>query len=119
MKAVLYIYDSAGGYDSLEEVNMMKPVAVNPSATFTQLLEGLKLPEDEKQVQHQIYCQTAAKKARYGQQDNGVFYELLSALNVSVFEEDGRFRAQGGFTKINKIFGNQLENIILELNEYF
>jgi len=41
-----------------------------------------------------------------------------SVLNVSVFEEDGRFRAQGGFAKINKVFGNQLENIILELNEY-
>lgn len=41
-----------------------------------------------------------------------------SVLNVSVFDEDGRFRAQGGFTKINKVFGNQLETVILELNEY-
>ena len=41
-----------------------------------------------------------------------------SVLNVTVFDEDGRFKAQGGFAKINKVFGNQLENIILELNEY-
>lgn len=41
-----------------------------------------------------------------------------SVLNVSVFNEDGRFRAQGGFTKINKVFGNQLETVIRELNEY-
>lgn len=41
-----------------------------------------------------------------------------SVLNVSVFDEDGRFRAQGGFTKINKVFGNQLETVIMELNEY-
>lgn len=41
-----------------------------------------------------------------------------SILNVSVFDEDGRFKAQGGFTKINKVFGNKLESIILELNEY-
>ncbi len=41
-----------------------------------------------------------------------------SVLNVSVFDEDGRFKAQGGFAKINKVFGNKLENIILELNEY-
>lgn len=41
-----------------------------------------------------------------------------SVLNVSVFDEDGRFKAQGGFTKINKVFQNQLENIVLELNEY-
>lgn len=41
-----------------------------------------------------------------------------SVLNIAVFDEDGRFKAQGGFTKINKVFGNELENIILELNEY-
>lgn len=41
-----------------------------------------------------------------------------SVLNVTVFDEDGRFKAQGGFAKINKVFGNQLESIVLELNEY-
>jgi type I restriction enzyme R subunit len=41
-----------------------------------------------------------------------------SVLNVTVFDEDGRFKAQGGFKKINKVFGNQLESIVLELNEY-
>ena len=39
-------------------------------------------------------------------------------LNVAVFDEDGRFKAQGGFNKINKVFGNQLESIVLALNEY-
>jgi type I restriction enzyme R subunit len=41
-----------------------------------------------------------------------------SVLNVSVFDEDGRFKAQGGFAKINKVFQNQLKNIVVELNEY-
>lgn len=41
-----------------------------------------------------------------------------SVLNVTVFDEDGRFKAQDGFAKINKVFGNKLESIILELNEY-
>ena len=41
-----------------------------------------------------------------------------SVLNVTVFDEDGRFKAQGGFNKINKVFGNKLESIVLELNEY-
>lgn len=41
-----------------------------------------------------------------------------SVLNVAVFDKDGRFKAQGGFNKINKVFGNQLESIVLELNEY-
>ena len=41
-----------------------------------------------------------------------------SVLNVRVFDEDSRFKAQGGFTKINKVFLNQLESVVLELNEY-
>ncbi|MCD8148879.1 MAG: type I restriction-modification system endonuclease [Clostridiales bacterium] len=41
-----------------------------------------------------------------------------SVLNVQVFDEDSRFKTQGGFMKINKVFGNQLVNIVLELNEY-
>lgn len=41
-----------------------------------------------------------------------------SVLNVQVFDEDSRFQSVGGFQKINKIFQNQLENIVLELNEY-
>ena len=41
-----------------------------------------------------------------------------SVLNVQVFDEDSRFKSNGGFVKINKIFQNQLEKIVLELNEY-
>ncbi|MCM1326016.1 MAG: type I restriction-modification system endonuclease [Bacteroidales bacterium] len=48
------IYDPVGVYDSLEEVNTMKPVVVNPSATFMQLLDGLEIIDNEKQVQYQI-----------------------------------------------------------------
>ncbi len=48
------IHDPVGVYDSLEEVNTMKPVVANPTATFDQLLEGLKTVEDQKQVENQI-----------------------------------------------------------------
>ncbi len=41
-----------------------------------------------------------------------------SVLNVKVFDEDVRFKEQGGFKKINKVFQNQLESIVLELNTY-
>ncbi len=41
-----------------------------------------------------------------------------SVLNIQVFDEDSRFKSKGGFAKINKIFQNQLESIVLELNEY-
>lgn len=41
-----------------------------------------------------------------------------SVLNVGVFDEDTRFKGEGGFEKINRIFQNKLESIVLELNEY-
>mgnify|MGYP001851940222 CR=1 FL=1 len=41
-----------------------------------------------------------------------------SVLNVQVFDEDSRFKSNGGFAKINKVFQNKLESIIIELNEY-
>ena len=41
-----------------------------------------------------------------------------SVINVSVFDEDSRFKADGGFNKINKIFQFQLPSIIRELNGY-
>jgi type I restriction enzyme R subunit len=41
-----------------------------------------------------------------------------NVLNVDVFDEDGRFKEKGGFEKINKVFGNKLESIITELNDY-
>ena len=41
-----------------------------------------------------------------------------SVLTVTVFDEDSRFRAQGGFARIDKVFAGQLEAIVRELNEY-
>ena len=41
-----------------------------------------------------------------------------SVLNVGVFDEDFRFKSEGGFQKIDRIFQNKLESIVLELNEY-
>ena len=41
-----------------------------------------------------------------------------SVLNVQIFDEDVRFKEQGGFKKIDKVFKNQLESIVLELNTY-
>lgn len=48
------IYDPVGVYESLEAVNTMKPVVANPSASFGQLLDGLEVLEDEKQIEYQI-----------------------------------------------------------------
>ena len=41
-----------------------------------------------------------------------------SVLNVQTFDEYLAWRNQGGFNKVNKIFNNQLNSIIRELNTY-
>lgn len=48
------IYDPVGVYDSLQDVNTMKPVVANPTTSFTQLLDGLEVVEDDKQIEYQI-----------------------------------------------------------------
>jgi type I restriction-modification system, R subunit len=41
-----------------------------------------------------------------------------SVLNIQTFDEYLAWRNQGGFNKVNKIFNNQLNSIIRELNTY-
>lgn len=41
-----------------------------------------------------------------------------SVMNVKVFDEDERFKTNGGYKRLNQIFRNSLEGIITELNEY-
>ena len=48
------IYDPVGVYDSLQDVNTMKPVVANPTTSFSQLLDGLEVVEDDKQIEYQI-----------------------------------------------------------------
>ena len=48
------IYDAVGLYKTLEPVSTMKPVAVNPSATFPQLLDGLAIMEEPVQILNQV-----------------------------------------------------------------
>ena len=48
------IYDPVGVYDSLQEVNTMRPVAANPSVSLSQLLDGLAVMDGDAQLQYQI-----------------------------------------------------------------
>lgn len=48
------IYDPVGVYESLEDVNTMKPVVANPNTTFDDLLKGLEMLTTEAQAQNQI-----------------------------------------------------------------
>ena len=57
------IYDPVGVYEALEPLSNMRPVAVNPGATFNQLLDGLSVMEETAQIAAQVE-QIAAKLQR-------------------------------------------------------
>lgn len=57
------IYDAVGVYDCLEDVTSMKPIVVDPSVTYAQLLEGLESLEEEGKVK-QLVGQILAKAQR-------------------------------------------------------
>lgn len=48
------IYDAVGVYEAIEPVSTMKPVVVNPSATFDDLVDGLEILESDKARENQI-----------------------------------------------------------------
>ena len=39
-------------------------------------------------------------------------------INIETFNEDSRFKSNGGFNRLNKVFNNELANIIEELNKF-
>lgn len=48
------IFDAVGVYDALEKFSEMKPVVANPSVTFTQLLDKLKVLDDDRTVRYVV-----------------------------------------------------------------
>lgn len=48
------IYDAVGVYEALEPVSSMKPVVVNPTVTFDEIIDGLGQLETAEQKQSQI-----------------------------------------------------------------
>lgn len=73
------IYDPVGVYDSLEDVNTMKPVVVNPATTFGEMLETLKTLDDEQYVQYQI-GQIVAKLQRKKRRMDGRTLEHFKSM---------------------------------------
>ena len=85
------IYDPVGVYDSLETVNTMKPVVANPSATFEQLLDGLEVLEDERQVENQIdqiMAKLQRKKWRMDDETMEHFISMTRGQNPTQFIAD-------------------------------
>lgn len=48
------IYDPVGVYETLQDVSNMKPVVVNPTTSFEDLLKGLEILTSEDQIAYQI-----------------------------------------------------------------
>lgn len=92
------IYDPVGVYDSLEAVNTMKPVVANPSATFEQLLDGLEVLEDERQVQNQIdqiLAKLQRKKRRMDAETMEHFISMAGGQDPTQFIGDIQQRRPG------------------------
>lgn len=73
------IYDPVGVYESLQDVSTMKPVVVNPSAGFEDLLLGLELPT-QAQLQNQIDLIVAKIRRREKNltQEQREYFEVLT-----------------------------------------
>lgn len=85
------IYDPVGVYDSLMDVNTMTPVVVNPAATFTQLLDGLEVIEDEKQAENQIQqiiAKLQRKKRNMDAKTMEHFISMTGGMDPSQFIAD-------------------------------
>ena len=82
------IYDPVGVYESLEAVNTMKPVVTNPSASFLQLLDGLEVLEDEKQIEYQIdqiIAKLQRKKRKLDSKTREHFVSMTGGMDPTQF----------------------------------
>ncbi len=75
-KEEFYIFDAVRLYESLEEVNSMKPVVVNPKTTFTQLSDEMNVistNERAKKQLEQIIAKLHRKKNKLSGQSEEIF----------------------------------------------
>ena len=105
------IYDPVGVYESLEPVNTMKPVVKNESASFYDLLNGLKVMETEEQIKNQIDMIVAKihrKKRRLSIQAQAQFNYNCEGLEPDQF-----------INKINAMKVTEAKKYILNKAEVF
>lgn len=84
------IYDPVGVYESLEDVNTMKPVVANPTATFADLLKGLEALPTQAQKQNQIdliIAKLQRKKRNLSKKAITHFIDLSGGQNPTQFIE--------------------------------
>lgn len=98
------IYDPVGVYESLEPVNTMKPVVANPSTSFGQLLDGLEVLDDDKQIKYQvdqIIAKLQRKKRTLDSKTLEHFVSMTGGMNPNQFiEQLEKETAQQGRNRI-------------------
>ncbi|MDP4162338.1 MAG: type I restriction-modification system endonuclease [Bacillota bacterium] len=82
------IYDPVGVYESLEDVNTMKPVVADPKATFEDLLKGLETLTSKAQTQNQIdliIAKLQRKKRSFSEKSMAHFIDLSGGQDPTQF----------------------------------
>jgi type I restriction enzyme R subunit len=105
------IYDPVGVYESLQDVNTMKPVVSNPQVTFSELLRGLETLPTEEQRKNQIdliLAKLQRKKRSLNERSIDHFKDLSGGDNPTQFIE-----------KIRSLSVNQGKEFILSKRKLF
>ena len=92
-KEYFRIYDPVGTYSTLEPVTDMKPVVVNVSVTFAELLAGLEILTDDADVDrqvNQIIAKLQRKKRRMTDVQIKDFCEAAKITGIDAFVETVR-----------------------------
>ena len=92
-KEYFRIYDPVGTYSTLEPVTEMKPVVVNVSVTFAELLAGLEILTDDADVDRQanlIIAKLQRKKRRMTDEQIKDFCEAANITGIDTFVETVR-----------------------------
>ena len=82
------IYDAVGVYESLNDVNTMKPVVANPNTSFNDLLDGLEKLPTEEQVKYQldlIIAKLQRKKRNMSAKAAAHFIDLSGGLDPTQY----------------------------------
>lgn len=111
---------------ALKEVNSKKASSQDMAADIISLIRKAAL--GSPLVSHEERVRRAMEKLRQNHtftktEENWLkrFEDVLQneeIFNRESLDEDSRFKKAGGFNQINKAFGNQLEAILDELNDY-
>lgn len=87
-KEYFHIFDAVGLFEALEPVSKMKPVVVNPTITFQQLVYELNETADEtrqKEIIEQIAAKLQRKKQRMDEEGKADFSTLSGEKSIEDF----------------------------------